>query len=104
VDVTHSFLGAPIGGQDGASCQIKQTPCGSSRNEPGLFLGQCAKYCGTQHSFIVGCGFTSTAREDFDRWVKEQQAFGSADPMVAAGRQVFETERLHQLPLPSEAR
>jgi cytochrome c oxidase subunit 2 len=88
VDVTHSFWVPRLAGKT----ELVPNKINTMWIEPGrtgLFLGQCAKYCGTQHSFMLLRVYVHS-REDFDRWVKEQQAFGSADPMVAAGRQVFE--------------
>lgn len=58
----------------------------------GLFLGQCAEYCGTQHAKMMLRVYVHTP-EDFDRWVQEQKASETSvtgDPSSAAGRQVFE--------------
>ncbi len=55
----------------------------------GLFLGQCAKYCGTQHAKMLLRVYVDTP-EDFDRWVREQRKSAQTDPTVAAGRRVFE--------------
>jgi cytochrome c oxidase subunit 2 len=56
---------------------------------PGLFLGQCAEYCGTQHAKMLLRVYVHT-EEDFNRWVKEQQGTTPMTASVAAGRQVFE--------------
>jgi len=55
----------------------------------GLFVGQCAKYCGTQHAKMLLRVYVETP-EDFDRWVKEQKQRAENDDAVAAGRLVFE--------------
>jgi cytochrome c oxidase subunit 2 len=55
----------------------------------GLFVGQCAEYCGTQHAMMLLRVYVHTP-EDFERWVKGQQALSARDPEVAAGRLVFE--------------
>lgn len=55
----------------------------------GLFVGQCAEYCGTQHAKMLLRVYVHTP-EDFERWVAEQKALAAADPAVAAGRLVFE--------------
>ena len=55
----------------------------------GLFLGQCAKYCGTQHAKMLLRVYVDT-REDFDQWVKQQQKLAEKNPTAAAGRLVFE--------------
>jgi cytochrome c oxidase subunit 2 len=58
-------------------------------HETGMFLGQCAQYCGTQHAKMLLRVYVQTP-EDFDRWIREQQqpAGSSASP---AGQHVFES-------------
>jgi len=56
----------------------------------GVFLGQCAQYCGTQHAkMLLRVSVDST--EDFDAWVRAQQRPAIQDERVAAGRRIFET-------------
>jgi cytochrome c oxidase subunit II len=55
----------------------------------GVFLGQCAQYCGTQHAkMLLRVSVDST--EDFEAWVRVQQQSAFQDPSVMAGRQIFE--------------
>jgi cytochrome c oxidase subunit 2 len=56
----------------------------------GLFLGQCAQYCGTQHAKMLLRVSVDTP-EDFGAWVRAQQRPAIQDQKVAAGRRVFET-------------
>jgi len=59
----------------------------------GIFLGQCAQYCGTQHAKMLQRVSVDTA-EEFDAWVRaQQQPAGRAvqDESAVAGRRVFET-------------
>jgi len=56
----------------------------------GLFVGQCAQYCGTQHAKML-LRMTVDTPEDFAEWIREQQRPAVADERVAAGRRVFET-------------
>ena len=56
----------------------------------GVFLGQCAQYCGTQHAKMLLRVSVDTP-EDFAVWVREQQRPAIQDEKVAAGRRVFET-------------
>jgi len=60
--------------------------------EPGLYLGQCAQYCGTQHAKMLLRVYVQS-REDFDRWVREQQQSPKAPQSAAAspGKRVFES-------------
>jgi cytochrome c oxidase subunit 2 len=57
--------------------------------EPGLYIGQCAEYCGTQHAKML---LRVIAHEpaEFDRWVASQQQAAASVPDATAGRAVFE--------------
>ncbi len=57
----------------------------------GLYLGQCAQFCGVEHAEMLLRVYVDTP-EQFAAWVKNQQQPAVEDPQVAAGRQVFETE------------
>jgi cytochrome c oxidase subunit 2 len=70
-DVVHSFWVPRLAGKT----DLIPNKVNSMWIEPertGLFLGQCAKYCGTQHAKMLLRVYVHT-REDFDRWVKEQE-------------------------------
>ena len=56
----------------------------------GVFLGQCAQYCGTQHAKMLQRVSVDTA-DDFAVWVRAQQQPAIQDETAAAGRRVFET-------------
>jgi cytochrome c oxidase subunit II len=56
----------------------------------GVFLGQCAQYCGTQHAKML-LRVVVESPEDFDAWVRAQQQPAVQDEEAAAGRRVFET-------------
>jgi cytochrome c oxidase subunit 2 len=56
---------------------------------PGLFLGQCGTYCGTEHAKMLIRVFADLP-QDFDRWVQQQKKPPENDPSAAAGRRVFE--------------
>jgi cytochrome c oxidase subunit 2 len=55
----------------------------------GLFLGQCAQYCGTQHAKMLLRVYVDSP-EDFKVWVRGQQQPADEDEKEAAGRRVFE--------------
>jgi cytochrome c oxidase subunit II len=57
--------------------------------ETGLFLGQCAQYCGTQHAMMLLRIYVDS-RPDFERWLKEQATLARADDAFAEGRKIFE--------------
>jgi cytochrome c oxidase subunit II len=62
-------------------------------HEPGLFLGQCAQYCGTQHAKMLLRVYVQP-RDEFERWVQAQQQPAQGNPPGAAlsiGQRVFES-------------
>ena len=62
-------------------------------HEPGLYLGQCAQYCGTQHAKMLLRVYVES-RADFDRWVQKQRAVhgdAAMSPEASEGRRVFES-------------
>jgi cytochrome c oxidase subunit II len=59
-------------------------------HDTGLFLGQCAQYCGTQHAKMLLRVYVDSP-EDFKAWAREQQQPASQDEKEAAGRHVFES-------------
>jgi cytochrome c oxidase subunit II len=56
----------------------------------GLFLGQCAQYCGTQHAKML-LRVSVDSPEDFEAWVRAQKQPAIQDEKEVAGRRVFET-------------
>jgi cytochrome c oxidase subunit 2 len=56
----------------------------------GVFLGQCAQYCGTQHAKML-LQVSVDSAEDFKNWVEAQKLPAKQDESVSAGRRVFET-------------
>jgi cytochrome c oxidase subunit II len=56
--------------------------------EPGLFQGQCAEYCGDQHAkMLLRVNVDSPA--DFDRWLEEQGRPAIDDQAARDGKQAF---------------
>jgi cytochrome c oxidase subunit II len=58
--------------------------------QTGIFLGQCAQYCGTQHAKMLLRVYVDSS-EDFAAWVRGQQQPAALDANVTTGRRVFET-------------
>jgi len=58
-------------------------------HRPGVFVGQCAQYCGTQHAKML-LRVSVDDPDDFDAWVQAQRQAAARDESAAAGRQVFE--------------
>ncbi|MFP5229712.1 MAG: cytochrome c oxidase subunit II [Acidobacteriota bacterium] len=89
-DVDHSFWVPQLAGKTDL---IPNHP-NDTWIEPkhtGVFLGQCAQFCGIEHAKMLLRVYVDTP-EQFDAWVKAQQQLGVQDPKVAAGRHIFETE------------
>jgi cytochrome c oxidase subunit 2 len=59
-------------------------------HETGLYVGQCAQYCGTQHAKMLLRVYVQS-RADFDRWIREQAAAHANDDPSSEGRRIFES-------------
>ncbi|MDE3137285.1 MAG: cytochrome c oxidase subunit II [Acidobacteriota bacterium] len=93
-DVDHSFWVPQLAGKtDIIPNRVNHTWI--DPQSIGVYLGQCAMYCGTQHANMLLRVYVES-RADFARWIHQQRATAAADPpgedpAVAAGRRVFET-------------
>ncbi len=58
--------------------------------QPGVYLGNCAEYCGTQHANMLLRVIAQTP-EDFKQWAVEQQKAAQADPKLAQAKTTFES-------------
>jgi cytochrome c oxidase subunit II len=88
-DTDHSFWFPQLGGKTDL---IPNHP-NSMWMDPhrtGIFLGQCAQYCGTQHAKML-LRVSVDSPEDFAAWVRSQQQPAAQDEKALAGRRVFET-------------
>jgi cytochrome c oxidase subunit II len=87
-DTDHSFWIPQLAGKtDLIPNRVNETWL--DPHETGLFLGQCAQYCGTQHAKMLLRVYVD-GPEDFKRWVYAQQQPAIEDAKEAAGRLVFE--------------
>src|SRR5437016_5519327 len=91
-DTDHSFWIPQLAGKtDLIPNRVNETWL--DPHETGLFLGQCAQYCGTQHAKMLLRVYVQP-REEFDRWVREQtqSAYPSTERTAPSnGRRVFES-------------
>jgi cytochrome c oxidase subunit 2 len=89
-DVDHSFWVPDLGGKtDLIPNRVNEMWIDPLR--PGLYLGQCAQFCGVQHAKMLLRVYVDTP-EQFAAWVKDQRLPGNQDPQAAVGRHVFETQ------------
>jgi len=58
--------------------------------QTGLYLGQCAQYCGTQHAKMLLRVYVQS-RDEFDRWIQEQSQPAYVGDAVSLGQKIFET-------------
>jgi cytochrome c oxidase subunit 2 len=58
--------------------------------QTGIFFGQCAQYCGTQHAKMLLRVYVDTP-DEFDVWVRAQLQPAVQDESVSNGRRVFES-------------
>ncbi len=89
-DVDHSFWVPQLGGKTDL---IPNHPnqMWIDPQTAGLYLGQCAQFCGIEHAKMLLRVYVDTP-DQFDAWVKNQQQPGVEDQSVAAGRHVFERQ------------
>jgi cytochrome c oxidase subunit II len=89
-DVDHSFWVPQLNGKTDL---IPNHPneMWMDPQQPGLYLGQCAQFCGVEHAKMLIRVYVDTP-DQFAAWVKNQQQPAVDDAAVAAGRQIFETE------------
>jgi cytochrome c oxidase subunit 2 len=59
-------------------------------HQTGIYLGQCAQYCGTQHAKML-LQVSVDSPQDFEAWVRAQKEPANQDDKEIAGRHVFET-------------
>src|ERR1700686_1800529 len=59
-------------------------------HETGVYLGQCAQYCGTQHAKMLLRVYVQS-REDFERWIQEQRQPATESSAASQGQRIFET-------------
>jgi len=56
----------------------------------GLYLGQCAQYCGTQHAKMLLRVYVQS-RQEFEHWVEQQSQPAQTSTPVSEGQRIFET-------------
>lgn len=59
-------------------------------DEPGVYRGQCAEFCGLQHA-LMAFYVVAVPREEFDAWALQQRApaLEPETPLAQRGRDVF---------------
>jgi cytochrome c oxidase subunit II len=86
-DVAHSYWIPQLGGKTDL-IPNRDNYMWFDPKETGVYLGNCAEYCGTQHAFMLIRAIVHP-QGDFGKWVAGQQQPAVEDAQVAAGRNVF---------------
>ncbi|MGC1783214.1 MAG: cytochrome c oxidase subunit II [Acidobacteriaceae bacterium] len=87
-DVNHSFWVPRLNGKtDMFAGQVNRMWI--QPQETGLYLGQCAQYCGEEHARMLIRVYAQTPAE-FQKWIVNQQKNAVQDPSAEEGRAVFE--------------
>jgi cytochrome c oxidase subunit 2 len=86
-DVYHSFWVPRLAGKT-ALIPGRTNSMWFQTNDTGLFVGQCAEYCGTQHAYMLLRVIVDTPR-DFQRWLDNQGKLPAVDSAIREDRTVF---------------
>src|SRR5262249_13003741 len=86
-DVCHSYWIPRLGGKTDL-IPGRTNQMWFQTTERGLFLGQCAEYCGTQHANMLLRVHVDTP-EEFDRWLANEMKPAMDDPLGRKGREEF---------------
>jgi len=88
-DTDHSFWVPRLGGKTDL---IPNHPNSMwiDPQETGVYLGQCAQYCGTQHAKMLLRVYVQS-KDDFDLWLRQQRQHASVNDAVTQGQRIFET-------------
>jgi len=57
--------------------------------QTGVYLGQCAQYCGTQHAKMLLRVYVQS-KDEFDRWIRQQRQPAFVKEAVSQGERIFE--------------
>jgi cytochrome c oxidase subunit II len=88
-DTDHSFWVPRLGGKTDLIPNHPNTMW-MDPQQTGIYLGQCAQYCGTQHAKMLLRVYVQS-KDDFDRWIQQQRQPAFVDGAVSQGQRIFET-------------
>jgi cytochrome c oxidase subunit 2 len=87
-DAVHSFWVPRLAGKTDLIPNFPNTMW-FDPEQPGLYLGQCAQYCGAQHAKMLLRVYVEP-RRDFELWADAQKRPVGESLAVAKGRELFE--------------
>jgi cytochrome c oxidase subunit 2 len=86
-DVAHSFWVPRLAGKTDV-IPGRVNSMWFRTDQPGLYLGQCAEYCGTQHANMLLRVYVDPPA-DFERWLENERKPAVEDPAASAGKSAF---------------
>jgi cytochrome c oxidase subunit 2 len=87
-DVCHSFWIPRLAGKTDLIPGRNENQTWFKTTESGLYLGQCAEYCGTQHANMLLRVYVDS-EEDFQKWLANEAMPAVDDPSAREGKQAF---------------
>jgi len=87
-DTVHSFWIPRLAGKTDLIPNFPNTMW-IDPTEPGLYLGQCAQYCGAQHAKMLLRVYVQSPA-DFAKWVEHQRESARKSEDVLRGKELFE--------------
>jgi len=88
-DTDHSFWVPRLGGKTDLIPNHPNTMW-IDPQATGVYLGQCAQYCGTQHAKMLLRVYVQS-KDEFDLWIRQQRQPAFVNDAVAQGQRIFET-------------
>jgi len=88
-DTNHSFWVPQLAGKTDL-IPNRQNSMWIEPHEAGIYVGQCAQYCGTQHAKML-LRVVVEPRADFERWIAGQRLPARQSDAAAPGRRIFES-------------
>ena len=86
-DVCHSFWVPRLGGKTDL-IPGRTNQMWFQANQKGLYLGQCAEFCGTQHAHML-LRVNVDSPEEFQTWLDDQKKPARDEPTAVEGRDLF---------------
>ncbi|HEY7304929.1 MAG TPA: cytochrome c oxidase subunit II [Bryobacteraceae bacterium] len=89
VDVIHSFWAPQLAGKMDL-IPNRQNFTWIDPSEPGVYFGNCAEYCGTQHANML-LRVIAQEPDDFKSWAVTEAKPAVDDPSVASGKAMYQS-------------
>jgi cytochrome c oxidase subunit 2 len=86
-DVAHSFWVPRLAGKTDL-IPGRTNNMWFQTDRPGLYVGQCAEFCGTQHANML-LRVVVESPSDFERWLENEKRPASENPSASGGRSAF---------------